>query len=156
MKTGMDFRGLIWKRVWKMTFLFVWNRARIWRTGRHTPTKNFHESPREPLPVAHLLFLLFKISIMVKQNHQWVPSSSHPPGRRGGRKTPSCYCWTGKVRICLNCVAGVKRGKGLEGSGGAEGWVIWYHGISRGLNWNRQNASILCKDLRNHNTLMKL
>ena len=85
MKTGMDFRGLIWKRVRKMTFLFVWNRARIWRTGRHTPTNNFQESPREPLPVTHLLFLLFKISIMVKQNHQWVPSSSHPPGRGGGK-----------------------------------------------------------------------
>ena len=73
---------------------------------------------------------------------QFLPSL----GEEGGRKTPSCYCWPGKVRICLNCVAGVKRGKGLEGSGEAEGWVIWYHGIIRGLNWNRQTASILCKE----------
>ena len=28
-------RGQVWKRVWKMIFL-VWNRFRIWRTGRHT------------------------------------------------------------------------------------------------------------------------
>ena len=41
----MDFRGLVWKRVWKITFL-VWNRNRIWRTGRHTPTKNFQEYPQ--------------------------------------------------------------------------------------------------------------
>ena len=73
---------------------------------------------------------------------QFLPSL----GEEGDRKTPSCYCWPGKERICLNCVAGVKRGKGLEGSRGAEGWVIWYHGISRGLNWNRQTASILCKE----------
>ena len=34
-----------WKRVWKMAFL-VWNRVRIWGTGRHTPTKNSQEFPR--------------------------------------------------------------------------------------------------------------
>ena len=28
----------------KLHFL-VWNRVRIWRTGRHTPTKNFQEYP---------------------------------------------------------------------------------------------------------------
>ena len=38
----MDFGGLVWKRVWKITFL-VWKRVRIWRTGRHTPTKNSQE-----------------------------------------------------------------------------------------------------------------
>ena len=73
---------------------------------------------------------------------QFLPSL----GEERGRTTPSCYCWQGKVRICLNCVAGVKMGKRLEGSGRVEGWVIWYHGISRGLNWNRQTASILCKE----------
>ena len=25
--------------------ILVWNRVGIWRTGRHTPTKNSHESP---------------------------------------------------------------------------------------------------------------
>ena len=46
---GMEFRGLVWKRVWKMTFL-VWNRVRIWRTGRHTLTKNSQEYPPPPGP----------------------------------------------------------------------------------------------------------
>ena len=40
----MDFRGLVWKRVWRISFL-VWNQARIWRIGRHTPTKNSQEYP---------------------------------------------------------------------------------------------------------------
>ena len=39
----MEFRGLVWKRVWK-----IWNRVRIWRTGRLTPTKNFQEYPPPP------------------------------------------------------------------------------------------------------------
>ena len=37
LKMGMDFRGQVWKRVWKMTF--------IYRTGWHTPTKNSQEYP---------------------------------------------------------------------------------------------------------------
>ena len=44
LKMGMDFSGLVWKRVWKMTFL-VWNRVRIWGTGRHAPTRNFQGYP---------------------------------------------------------------------------------------------------------------
>ena len=47
--------GQVWKRVWilevwsengcrKLHFL-VWNRVRIWRTGKHTLTKNSHEYP---------------------------------------------------------------------------------------------------------------
>ena len=44
LKTGMHFRGLVWKQVWKMTFLF-WYRVRIWITGRHAPPKNFQEYP---------------------------------------------------------------------------------------------------------------
>ena len=39
----MEFRGLVWKRVWK-----IWNRVRIWRTGRLTPTKNFQEYSPPP------------------------------------------------------------------------------------------------------------
>ena len=31
----------VWKRVWKWRFL-VRSRVRIWRSGRHTPTKNSH------------------------------------------------------------------------------------------------------------------
>ena len=45
LKTGMDFRGQVWKRVRKMTF-FVWNKVRILRTGQHTPTKHFRSTPR--------------------------------------------------------------------------------------------------------------
>ena len=45
LKTGMDFRGQVWKRVRKMTF-FVWNKVRILRTGQHTPTKPFRSTPR--------------------------------------------------------------------------------------------------------------
>ena len=44
----MDFRGQVWtvrKRVWKIIFL-VWKKVRIWRTGRHTRTKNSQEYPR--------------------------------------------------------------------------------------------------------------
>ena len=43
----MDFRGLVWKRVRKITFL-VWNQVRIWRIGRHTPAKNSWEYPPPP------------------------------------------------------------------------------------------------------------
>ena len=46
LKTGMNFRGLVWKRVWKWHFL-VWNRVMFWRTGLYTPTKNSQECPRE-------------------------------------------------------------------------------------------------------------
>ena len=109
LKTGMDFRGLIWKRVWKRTF-FVWNRVRIWRIGRHNPTKNSQEYPPDPTSVTHVLFRLFKISILVKQNHQWVPSYSHPPVEGGGgwgQRDPQLLLLT----ICLGSVAGVKRGK---------------------------------------------
>ena len=45
LKTGMDFRGLVWKRVWKISFLGVWNRVKIWRTGWHSPTKKSQEYP---------------------------------------------------------------------------------------------------------------
>ena len=51
LKRGMDFRGLVWKRVWKIVkdYIFlVWNRVRIWRTGRHTLTKNFQDNPSPP------------------------------------------------------------------------------------------------------------
>ena len=41
--TGMDLRPL--KTSLKNSIFLVWNRVRIWRTGRHTPTKNFREYP---------------------------------------------------------------------------------------------------------------
>ena len=61
----MDCRGPVWKRVWK-----IWNRVRIWRTGRHSPTKNFQEyappPPRPPPP----------------QNFQATPPPPPPPPAR--------------------------------------------------------------------------
>ena len=30
------------KKIWHF---FIWNRVKIWRTGRHTPTKNSQEKP---------------------------------------------------------------------------------------------------------------
>ena len=51
----MDFRGQVWKRVWILEarsengygkwHVLVWNRVRIWRTGRHTPNMNSEEYP---------------------------------------------------------------------------------------------------------------
>ena len=38
-------RGQVWKRVWKTTF-FGLKWVRIWRSGRHTATKNSLEYPR--------------------------------------------------------------------------------------------------------------
>ena len=50
LRMGIDFRGQVWKWVWKISDIFlVWNRVRIWRTGRHTPTKNSQDYP-PPLP----------------------------------------------------------------------------------------------------------
>ena len=46
-------KGQVWKRVWILEIwsengcgklhLLIWNRVRIWKTGRHTPTKNSQE-----------------------------------------------------------------------------------------------------------------
>ena len=41
--TGMDLRPL--KTGLKNSIFLVWNRVRIWRTGRHTPTKNSRGYP---------------------------------------------------------------------------------------------------------------
>ena len=39
LKKGIDFRGQVWKLVWKKGFF------RIWRTRQHTSTKNSQEHP---------------------------------------------------------------------------------------------------------------
>ena len=44
LKTGMDFRVLVWKRVWKMTFL-------VWNSGKDL------ENRAPPLPLPHQEFL---------------------------------------------------------------------------------------------------
>ena len=43
----MNFRGLIWKRVWKIIFL-VWYRVRIGRTARNTPRRIPRRNPSSP------------------------------------------------------------------------------------------------------------
>ena len=43
----MDFKGLVWKRVRKITF-FGLKSGQAWRTGGHTPTKNSQEYPPPP------------------------------------------------------------------------------------------------------------
>ena len=53
----MDFRVLFWKRLWKITVFGLKSGARIWRTGRHTLTKNSQEYP--PPPENLLLLHLF-------------------------------------------------------------------------------------------------
>ena len=72
---------MVWKRVWILEVLsengcgkwhlLVWNRVRIWRTGRHTPTKNYQvypPPPREPL------LLLFELNskLRTEQQNQWI------------------------------------------------------------------------------------
>ena len=49
LKTGMDFRGLVWKRVWKITF-FDLKSGQDLKNRAHTPTKNFQEYPPPPPP----------------------------------------------------------------------------------------------------------
>ena len=46
LKRGIDSRGQVWKGVWKIIHL-VWNRVRVLRTVRHTPTKNVAPPPPE-------------------------------------------------------------------------------------------------------------
>ena len=41
----MDLIGQVWNGVSKLKFFLVWNRVKIWKTGRHTPTKNSQEYP---------------------------------------------------------------------------------------------------------------
>ena len=45
----MDFRGLVWKRVWKITF-FGLKSGQDLKNRAHTPTKNFQEYPPPPPP----------------------------------------------------------------------------------------------------------
>ena len=54
LKTGMDFRGQFLKWVWKVTFFGLKsNGVRIWRTGRHTPTRIPRGIP-SPRSIFHL------------------------------------------------------------------------------------------------------
>ena len=65
-KRGMDFRGLVWKRVWKMTFL-VWNKVRTLRNGQQTPTKNIPKSTTPPQNEAK------SKTFLVKKSFNYIP-----------------------------------------------------------------------------------
>ena len=85
LKTGMDFRALVWKRVWKMTLFFVSNRVRIWRNGRHTPSKIFQEYPPPPGHniILSFSFILFRFNsysvqeIFTNEQRIMLSCSSH-------------------------------------------------------------------------------
>ena len=69
----MDFKGLVWKRVWIITVFLVRNRVRISRTRRHTPTKNSQEhtpgSPKQILLVMpHEFFIEFNQYFLLFQS----------------------------------------------------------------------------------------
>ena len=49
-------RPQVWATGVKNDMCLVWNRVRIWRTGRHIPTKNYQEYP--PFPETNLYVVL--------------------------------------------------------------------------------------------------
>ena len=81
---GMDFRGLVWKRVWIITFFLVWNRVRISRTGRHTPTKNSQEHP--PGSPKHSL-LVMPHEFLIEFNQYFLPFQSEGKDRMASMDT---------------------------------------------------------------------
>ena len=62
----------------------------------------------ESVPVTHLILRLFKISILIKQNHQRVPTS-------GGEKSRAIY---------LQASNAVRDGRREGGGGGGKGGVV--------------------------------
>ena len=48
--TGMGFRGLVWKRVWKITQFGLKKGQDMENRAAHTPTKNSQEYPLLPTP----------------------------------------------------------------------------------------------------------
>ena len=58
LRVGMNFRGQVWKLVWKLHFL-VSNMVSIWRTGWHTPTKNSQVYP----PPGIIALTIFKLKV---------------------------------------------------------------------------------------------
>ena len=60
LKAGINFRGQVWKRVWKLMTFLVWNRVRIWRTERHNvPHQKFLRIPPPP-PRKHDMMPFFE------------------------------------------------------------------------------------------------
>ena len=60
----MDLGGLVYKRVWKITF-FGLNRVRIWRNWRNTPTKNSQGNPPPPGALSTRLVCILETSLSV-------------------------------------------------------------------------------------------
>ena len=70
-------RGQVWKRVWvlkagqrkgvKSDIFLVWNRVRIWRTARHTLTKNSQEYSNTKKPFVDRVLPLFSQVPLIKK-----------------------------------------------------------------------------------------
>ena len=96
LKTSMDFRVLVWKRVWKNCICLVRNRVRIWRTGRHTPTKNSQEyragddGKREKAGASLLSFLFPSSPARSLFLSPQPPHNIKRPLRRGQHSLTSC------------------------------------------------------------------
>ena len=80
----------VWKRVWKMNFFCLKLRVNIWRTGRHTPTKNSLEyspggetkefmcfaSPTQSNITVSLVFICCLVYSTDIRTSSWFQSSS--------------------------------------------------------------------------------
>jgi len=66
----------VWKQVWKNGIFLVWDRVMVWRTGRHTPTKNSHVYPPGCLRSVTLypLSLWRHTNSVCRQHWIWVDS----------------------------------------------------------------------------------
>ena len=53
----MDFTGQVCKRVWKLTIFLVWEKVRIWRTGRTPPPRIPKSTTRDPGPTMKTSFV---------------------------------------------------------------------------------------------------
>ena len=69
------------------------------------------------MPVTHPLFQLFKISILIKQNHQRVPTS-------GGEKSRAVYLLMSTESENLSSLRSVKRGKDWKEGGKGRGGLF--------------------------------
>ena len=117
-KTTGDHSKAKISRIDEIVVTFIWGTAYRGASTRYWLPNNTlkkHKALKRNART-HPLFRFFKTSILMKQ----ISSKSfHPTPLRPSSKTPSCLPYWGarKARICVLCVAGVKRSKRLEGRG---------------------------------------
>ena len=56
LKTRTDFRGLVWKRVWKITLYWSESGSGFQELGGTSGTQNTHEYPPPPFPPGHITY----------------------------------------------------------------------------------------------------